>query len=624
MSEPFVFDSRYELCKAPYGAVVCGSSVTLHVRPLASEVFSHCALVSREEFAGRTLEQELVRDGPEGDRVRFSLTFSAPASPELIWYHFRFWRNDGSGCMLDRSGYRSQGGPDEWQMTVYQDAKPTPSWFGEGITYQIFPDSFCRLTCPNPAGMVGNRWVHPFWDDQPQWQPDPDGVVRRRDFFGGSLAGITSKLDDLAALSVTTLYLCPIFESDSNHRYNTGDYRKIDPMLGTEQDFRHLCKEAHRRGIRVILDGVFNHTGSNSIYFNAEGHYPALGAAQSQKSPYYGWYRFSHWPDQYDSWWGIRTLPAVEEENPDYLDFIVEGEDSVIRHWLRCGADGWRLDVADELPDDFIVRIRNAVDSTKPGSLLLGEVWEDGTTKIAYGKRRRYLLGSETHGLMNYPFRTAALSWLQGGDAAAFRESMETIREHYPKPAFDSAMNFLGTHDTPRILTLLGTRWTPETKSARSVYQLTDEEYARGSALLKVAAVLLYTFPGSPTVFYGDEAGMQGFEDPMNRAAYPWGREDRSLKEWFTRLGRLRRARVSLRRGRLFWLYASGPLMAFARDTAEERSVTVLNAGLDRQSLSLPWSTGSARDALSERTFTPQGGILTLIIPPQSGFLLTE
>lgn len=624
MSEPFVFDSRCEFCKAPYGAVPCGTAVTLHVRPLASEGFSHCALIRREEFAGRTVEQELTRDGPEGDRVRFSLTFPAPAAPELVWYHFRVWRENGTGCLLDRSGYRSQGSPDEWQMTVYQDQKATPVWFGEGLTYQIFPDSFCRLSLPNPAGMVGNRWVHTFWDELPQWRPDPDGEIRRQDFFGGSLAGITSKLDDLAALSVTTLYLCPIFESASNHRYNTGDYQKIDPMLGTEQDFRHLCSEAHRRGIRIILDGVFNHTGSDSLYFNAEGHYPTLGAAQSQKSPYYRWYRFSHWPDQYDSWWGIRTLPAVEEENPDYRNFIADSEDSIVRHWLRCGADGWRLDVADELPDDFIVRIRDAIDTTKPNCLLLGEVWEDGTTKQAYGKRRRYLLGSETHGLMNYPFRTAALSWLQGGDAAIFCETMETIREHYPKPAFYSAMNFLGTHDTPRILTLLGARWAPESKDARAGYRLTAEEYARGSALLKVAALLLYTFPGSPTVFYGDEAGMQGFEDPLNRAPYPWGREDRSLKEWYTLLGRLRRARSSLRQGGLRWLYAAGPVMAFARETAEEYSATVLNAGAEKQPLSLPWDFGTARDMLSGRIFSPRDGKLPLILPPRSGFLLTE
>lgn len=622
MSEPFVFDSRCELCKSPYGAVSCGTAVTLHVRPLAAEGFSHCALVLRAEFAGRAEERELQREGSDGDRVRFSLTFDAPSEPELVWYHFRLWRDDGSGCLLDRTGYRSRGGPDVWQMTVYDTGRPTPQWFGEGVTYQIFPDRFCRLSVPDPDGMVGGRTVHADWADPPEWRPDPDGEVRSRDFFGGSLAGITSKLDALAELSVSALYLCPIFESASNHRYNTADYRKIDPMLGTEEDFRVLCREAHRRGIRVILDGVFNHTGSDSVYFNAEGHYPTVGAAQSMDSPYYSWYRFSHWPDAYDAWWGIRTLPAVEEENAAYRAFIADGEDSVIRHWLRAGADGWRLDVADELPDDFIARIRDAVDATKPGGLLLGEVWEDGTTKIAYSQRRRYLLGRETHGLMNYPFRAAALAYLRGGDAGAFCEAMETLREHYPRPAFYSAMNFLGTHDTPRILTVLGARTVPPDRARRAAYRLDAEEAARGSDLLKLAVLLLYAFPGSPTVFYGDEAGMQGFEDPFNRGGYPWGHEDGGIRDWYVRLGRLRKGRVSLRQGELRWLYASGPGLAFAREAEGERSVAVLNAGEQALSLSLPWE-GAARDLLGGQTHQAENGSVYLALPPRSGLLLT-
>ena len=624
MSEPFVFDSRCELCKSPYGAVPCGGAVYFHVRPLASERFSHCALVCREEFSGQSRERELSCDGPEGDRIRFSLALSAPPEPELVWYHFRLWRDDGSGCLLDRSGYRSQGAPDAWQMTVYRNTRPAPAWFGEGVTYQIFPDSFCRLSRPDPSQVPAGRRIHASWDEPPQWRPDPDGEVRRTDFYGGSLAGILSRLDDLEALGVSALYLCPIFESDSNHRYNTGNYRKIDPLLGTEEDFCLLCREAHRRKIRVILDGVFNHTGSNSLYFNAEGHYPSLGAAQSRESPYFPWYRFSRWPDQYECWWGIRTLPAVDEENPDYRRFIADGEDSVVRHWLRCGADGWRLDVADELPDDFIARIRDAVESVRPDGLLLGEVWEDGSTKVAYGRRRRYLLGDETHGLMNYPFRTAALSWLRGDDAADFCETMETLREHYPAPAFASAMNFLGTHDTPRILTLLGCRQIPDTREARAAYRLDAAELARGTALLRVAAALLYAFPGSPTVFYGDEAGMQGFEDPLNRAAYPWGREDRALWAWFAQLGRLRRDRASLRRGSLRWLCAAGGALAFVREWEGETTLAALNAGPESRTLTLPWAPPSARDALSGQTFVSRDGALRLALPPQSAFLLTE
>lgn len=621
MSEPFVFDSRCDACKTPYGAVVCGTEVTLRVRPLRREGFTHCALLARHEFSGHTEELLLTLSGTDEERIRFSVTFAAPDSPELIWYAFRLWRDDGSGCVLDRGGYHSGDTLDAWQLTVYADT-PAPTWFGEGMTYQIFPDRFCRLTLPDPGGMVGDRWVHSDWNDGVHWQPDADGEIRNRDFFGGSLKGIASKLDFLVTLGVETLYLCPIFESASNHRYNTADYRKIDPMLGTEEDFRRLCDACHARGIRVVLDGVFNHTGSQSVYFNADGFYPTLGAAQSTESPWYPWYRFTNWPTDYDAWWGIKTLPAVEEGDASYQDFIISGEDSVVRHWLRCGADGWRLDVADELPDAFVADIRSAMDETKPGALLLGEVWEDGTTKVAYSQRRKYLLGHETHGLMNYPFRTAALAWLQGGDAVDFVEAMETLREHYPRPAFYSAMNFLGTHDTPRILTLLGAAHTPEAKEQRSAYRLSHEEYHRGAALVRVAAQLLFTFPGSPTVYYGDEAGMQGFEDPFNRGTYPWGQEDEALRGHFSLLGKARREHSALRRGELRWLHAQGAGLVFARGDGAQRALSVLNAGGEPLVLSLPWDGGDLRDAFTGQTVSPQDGLLALTLSPRSGMLL--
>ena len=621
MSEPFVFDPRCTACKDPFGAVPCGQPVSFHCRPLAQEDFTHCALVMTLEFAGETREQELAPEGPAGERVCFSGTLDAPAEPDLIWYHFRLWREDGTGCVLDRTGYRSDGKLDPWQLTVYRE-NHTPDWFGSGVTYQIFPDRFCRLTAPDPKGLIGQRWVHQDWDDTPEWRPDPDGEIRNRDFFGGSLAGITSKLDDLKALGVTTLYLCPIFESASNHRYNTADYTRIDPMLGTEADFRVLCREAHCRGMRVILDGVFNHTGSQSVYFNADGYYPTVGAAQSQDSPWYGWYRFHHWPDAYDCWWGIHTLPAVEESNPSYVDFMIEGQNSIIRRWLRAGADGWRLDVADELPDWFLEKIRAAMEETKPGSVLIGEVWEDGSNKISYSQRRRYLLGSETHGLMNYPFRTALLAWLGGGDADNFRESMETLRENYPPAAFYSAMNFLGTHDTPRILTLLGTREIPGDKAARAAYRLLPWERAEGIAKLRLAALVLFTFPGSPMIYYGDEAGTEGFEDPLNRGTFPWGREDQVLTDWFRLLGTLRNSYPPLQSGALRWLYTAGPLLIFSREDSGGRLVTAANASGEPQSVILAWQGGPPVDLLSGEPLPCGDGCLSLELPPWGGLLL--
>ena len=621
MSEPFVFDPRCELCKTPFGAAVCGQEVLFTCRPLASEGFTHCALVLHREFAGQSQEFELSPAGFLGDRVCFSTAFTAPEEPELIWYHFRFWRDDGSGCDLDRTGYRSDGQPLSWQLTVYRRSQ-VPEWYGEGTVYQIFPDRFRRLSVPNPEGLVGNRWVHENWDEAPAWRPDPDGEVRNRDFFGGSLAGITDKLDELASLGVTTIYLNPIFESASNHRYNTADYSKIDPFLGTEEDFKTLCAQAKERGIRVILDGVFNHTGSQSIYFNADGFYPTVGAAQSPDSPYSDWFSFHPWPDDYDAWWGIRTLPAVREDAASYVDYIIGGKNSIIRRWLRAGASGWRLDVADELPDWFIEKAREAVEDTEADGLLIGEVWEDASNKIAYSQRRKYLLGSELHGVMNYPFRTALLTYLKGGDAAGFMESMETLRENYPPEAFYANMNFLGTHDTARILTVLGADEAPASKEERASFHLSPAQRERGTALLRLAALTLFTFPGVPTVYYGDEAGMEGWEDPFNRGTYPWGRENTAIRDHFALLGNLRKQRSSLRRGGIRWLEARGRLLAFARESAGERSVTVLNAGDTAETWTLDWPWESCTDLVSGRAFTPVDGRLVLRLGPCEGLLL--
>ena len=441
-------------------------------------------------------------------------------------------------------------------------------------------------------------------------------------FFGGSLNGITAKLDDLAALGVTVLYLNPIFESASNHRYNTADYLCIDPMLGTEEDFRRLCREAKQRGIRVILDGVFNHTGSQSRYFNADGFYPSVGAAQSTDSPYFNWFSFHPWPTDYDAWWGIMTLPAVQENEPDYRDFIIRGQDSVVRHWLRAGASGWRLDVADELPDDFIAEIRTAMEETAPDSFLLGEVWEDATTKVAYSQRRRYLLGHELHGVMNYPFRTALIAYLRGGDADDFRETLETLRENYPPEAFLSLMNFLGTHDTPRILTVLGADNVPDSKADRAAYRLSPAQRQIGLERLRLAALILFTFPGAPTVYYGDEAAMEGWEDPFNRAGYPWEQEDTDLKAHFAELARFRRSFPALQAGVLHWIWTSGPLLIFARELDGQLLTTVVNAADVSQALSLPWSAPPARDLLTGQRFIPTDNAIPLTLPPRSGWLL--
>ena len=609
-----IFNSRDTKYKSPFGAVSCGTPVSFTVTP--GPDYCACSLVTYGEFADVRAETPLS-PCPEG----FTGTFTAPDTPELVWYTFRFTCTDGGSVFLGRNGLGGGDDRQPWQLTVYEE-RPTPAWFGQGVTYQIFPDRFCRDAIPDPKGLLGQRTVHDNWDDVPRLGADPLTVRWNSDFFGGSLRGICGKLDYLQSLSVTTIYLNPIFYAASCHRYDTADYRMVDPMLGTEDDLRTLCDEARKRGIHVILDGVFNHTGDDSRYFNRHGFFDTPGAYQSKESLWYDWFCFQHWPDKYDAWWGIDTLPAVNENADAYREFIIRGEDSIIRHWLRCGADGWRLDVADELPDDFIEEIRAVMEQEKPDSFLLGEVWEDGSNKIAYSRRRRYLLGRETHGLMNYPLRTATLDYIRGGSAAAFRDTMEEQRENYPPAAFHSGLNILGTHDTPRILTLLGADAIPDSKEARAAYHLSPENLRLAVRRLTLAAMLLYTFPGSPTLYYGDEAGMEGFEDPMNRRGYPWGREDQRLLALYRTLGRLRKERRSLQEGDITYLTADDGLLVYCRTLDGERTYTALNTGDTSRTVTLPWENDFATDAVSMQRFWVRNGTLRIDLPPCDGVVL--
>ena len=573
------YDSRDPRYKTPYGAVASGTQVQFTLRPPRAESYSHASLTAR--FEGRhdeTIIMKMPWQGHELGQDLFSAELDTSGYVGLIWYSFR---------LETLSGRTQDLGP--YQLTVYDGEEDIPAWFGEGTTYQIFPDRFCRSRVPDPEGMVGGRWVHQSWEEFPEYRPNDRGEVRNRDFFGGDFQGVLEKLDYLQSLGVETLYFNPVFEAAENHRYGTADYSRVDPMLGTNEDFTRLCDEAHRRGMRVMLDGVFNHTGYVSRYFNGDGFYPEAGAYQSQESPYRSWFNFTQWPQKYDSWWGIYSLPAVNENDPGYRDFIFGGEDSVVRRWLRAGADGWRLDVADELPDDFIAGIHQAVRAEKPEGIVIGEVWEDGSNKIAYDVRRKHILGGHCDGLMNYPLRNAILDYVCARQGDRFVEEMETIRENYPPFAFQNAMNALGTHDTARILTVLGAQeaGVGQDREWRARYRLTPEQMERGKALLKIASALLFAFPGSPTVYYGDEVGMEGFEDPFNRRTFPWGHEDRELLEWFTALGTLRRQTNPLRRGDIRYLAGKGGLLAFTRTLDRERVLCVFNSGQEEAKLRL-------------------------------------
>ena len=611
------FDARDPRYKTPYGAVPAGTVVRFTLRPPRADGFSRALLTARfESRDDKTLVIPMPWTDMELGRDLFCASLDTGDYTGLVWYSFTLEGIDGRKRDLGHH-----------QLTVYQPGGEAPPWFGEGVTYQIFPDRFRRSRIPDPTGLVGGRTVHQNWEEPPEYRPDPRGEIRNRDFFGGDLRGVTEKLDYLKGLGVDTLYFNPIFEAAENHRYGTADYDRVDPMLGTNADFARLCDEAHKRGMRIVLDGVFNHTGYVSRYFNGDGFYPEPGACQSWDSPYRPWFNFTQWPKKYESWWGIYSLPAVNESCPSYRDFIFAGADSVVRRWLRAGADGWRLDVADELPDDFVHGIHQAARAEKADAVVIGEVWEDGSTKVAYGVRRKHILGGHCDGLMNYPLRNAILSFFQGGGGEHFVEAMETIRENYPPFAFYSAMNSLGTHDTPRILTLLGagSECRDQSKEWRAQFRLSPKQRRRGKDLLRAAALLLFCFPGSPTVYYGDEAGMEGFEDPFNRQTYPWGHEDRELLDWYRALGALRRDHSALRRGDIRYLDGQGPLLAFTRSDGEETVLCVCNAGEETVPMK-PELSGTLVPLLGRAHVDQEEDGPALIVPPRSGavFLVGE
>ena len=599
------FDPGQLQFKRPYGAAESGQRVRFTVKPLRALGFSRAVLTARWEFDGnRITETVLGWSGLEGLLDCFSGELDTAGYTGLVWYSIR----------LEGFGGRFAVTP-TYQLTVSEAGEEVPGWFGEGVTYQIFPDRFRRLRVPDPTGMVGGRWVHQDWAEEPVWQPDEHGEIRNRDFFGGSLAGIAEKLPYLKGLGVGTVYLCPIFEAAENHRYGAADYEKIDPMLGSREDFEAMCRRAHELGMRVMLDGVFNHTGYVSKYFNGDGFYPNLGAHQSVESPYFGWFDFQQWPDRYTSWWGIYSMPTTNKMSHEWLEYIT-GENGIIRSWLRAGADGWRLDVVDELPDFVVEAIHKAARAEKPDAVIIGEVWEDASQKIAYDVRRRHVLGGHCDGVMNYPLKNALLGFLLGGDAHHFKNDMEILRQNYPRWAFYSNMNSLDTHDTVRAVTLLGHGGDGKDhdRAWRSAYRLSEEERRRGEALLKLGALVLYAFPGSPTLYYGDEVALEGFEDPFNRRTFPWGEETGDLTDFFTRLGAARNGSAALRKGDLDWLKCQGRFLSFRRTWEEETVVAAVNAGDKRQGLRLPWGGVLELEAMSGTLLSKKNGKIITIL----------
>ncbi|MBE5754374.1 MAG: glycoside hydrolase family 13 protein [Clostridiales bacterium] len=511
----------------------------------------------------------------------------------------------GSGYFLGQNN-NMQGEitstPTRFQLSIFDSEFSVPSWLGGGIIYQIFPDRFNRVN--KNSSVSSDKILHDNWDDMPIYEPNEKGQVVNNDFFGGDLQGIIEKLPYLEELGVSVIYLNPIFKAFSNHRYDTGDYMQIDELLGTAEDFKLLIKKANEHGIKIILDGVFNHTGDDSVYFNKYGKYDSIGAYNSKESKYYDWYNFKSYPNDYEAWWGIKVLPAVNESNADYVDFIT-GKNGVIEHYTKMGIGGWRLDVVDELPSSFVRNIRSAVKRNNKDAVLIGEVWEDASNKIAYGVRREYFLGKELDSVMNYPLKNAIINFVRNGDAKVLSFTVKEQIDHYPESVLNSLMNILSTHDTCRLITsLCGSDMSGKSKAEMSKTFISENDLAAAINKVKIASLLQFTLCGVPCIYYGDEAGMQGYIDPLNRRTYPWGKENKELISWYKFLGNIRKEYSCFAGGKFKEVYADNGAFIFER--IDENAELLIAVNLSKEPLSLSFD-GVLTDLISNKEF--DGGV---------------
>lgn len=602
--------SRDQTYRSPFGAVPVRTAVRLaiQVKPEQDDIKAVYLCYAYGLYSFQESRLHLIKSSTETgsathleDAVSFAGECPMPAEPCLFFYWFEI--QTGSGRIFYTANHDDADGsgwlgfnhprylpgephvPAAFQITVHAADFLVPEWLSGGVLYQIFPDRFNRdrsfqpTRFEHPAIRAEERIFHLDWDEDVDFSGKPETGYLACDFFGGSLNGIREKLDYIQRLGVDILYLNPIFRARSNHRYDTGDYEQIDPLLGSSDDLAALCAEARARGIRIILDGVFSHTGADSRYFNKFGRYPEIGAYQEMQgagfSPYGTWFTFHRKGEEYfyDSWWGFSDLPSVNEHDLSYRRHIT-GPDGIVRRWLRLGVSGWRIDVSDELPDSFLRELRSTVREENPEAVLLGEVWEDASCKISYGTYRDFLLGRTHDNIMGYPFQQTLFNWLgHHSPARHLVNQLETLRERYPLASFYSSMNLISSHDIPRAITTLAGLSDPGHRDLQARLHLSAAARQRGVALLRLAWMFQIAFPGIAALYYGDETAMEGYRDPFNRRTFPWGQVNASLQAWFAELGQLRRRLPVLRTGYFRFLLAEDDIVVFERSLQDGRDV---------------------------------------------------
>lgn len=550
-----IYDSWMESHKKPFGALEIGEDININIEAI-SDVKEIYLILETNEDIKKEIKMENKSNGIFTiDKYKFE-------KENIYFYYFKsiegetldvkyYGKSHDCGACVE---YHDINYINKYQITVSRKTE-SPKWFKEGILYHIFVDRFNRTgKINNPKK---NSFIYANWEDTPMYIKNKENEVIRWDFHGGNLKGIISKLNYLKGLGVTVIYLSPIFKSQSNHKYDTGDYKTIDPMFGDEEIFKELIYKASKKGINIILDGVFSHTGDDSIYFNKYGNYDSLGAYQSKNSKFFSWYNFKDYPNEYDCWWGVKSLPNVNETENSYMDYIIRDKDSVIKKWMNYGVKGWRLDVVDELPSKFLETLKKETLNIDNESVIVGEVWEDASNKISYSERRKYFLGNQLNGVTGYVFKNIVVEFLKGNiNSQDVYNRFMTIKENYPKDAFKSNLNLLGTHDTRRILT-----------------ELNEEK-----ELLKLAVFIQMTFEGVPYVYYGDEAGLIGETDPDNRRTYPWENEDKDILNFYKKIIKERKNNKLLSSGETKFLKLSNQnILGYIRYIKTDKILVLIN-----------------------------------------------
>ena len=591
------YNPTEEFYKSVVGAVPEGQEFLVRLQIHKCVQPEKVTLVVYSDNGARYDEFVMMREDAQGDYDNFTACLKYEKG--LYWYYFKmdgvpYERFIGIGYNKQASLFYENVQP--YQLSVYKQKYKSPAWLNKGVMYQIMVDRFFH----SGRKVVTEDKILRNWGEQPFFRAE-DGKVLNRDFFGGNLKGIIKKLPYLASLNVRTIYLNPIFKAYSNHKYDTEDYETVDPMFGTEKDFVTLCQKAKECGMHVILDGVFNHTGSGFKYFNRDKRYGEGGAYNDVNSPYRSWFNF-HEDNTYESWWNFDTLPRINANSRGAQKYFCDKNTGIVPTWIRRGASGWRLDVVDEIADPMLDKIVQSAKRAKRSSAIIGEVWEDASNKIDYGARRHYLDGTQLDSVMNYMLKNAIIDFVRYGNEASLSAAVFDIVNNYPLYIRNNLMNILGTHDTARILTALaGDRIEDSSREVLAVTKLTDEQYELGCQLIKMAALLQYTMFGFPCVFYGDEAGVEGYRDPFCRACFPWGRENKLILDFYRHLGQLRKMPVFVD-GTFRELVAERGVYAFERKSQRTQTevVVALNRGGAEYEIPL---CGTYEDLLSGRRY---------------------